>query len=145
MLFGINGAVYESNNVYPGQMILSPYFSGTLLAQPHNFPLITTTSATEAFDQVLNWVGSWPRDAMNARTVGEVRNGTGTLGKTNDALTTTGPQPPADADLDGIADAWELGHGLNPNDPLDSARLDASGYAYVEAYLNEVAVQIIGR
>ncbi|MCC6991310.1 MAG: hypothetical protein IT181_20055, partial [Acidobacteria bacterium] len=56
-----------------------------------------------------------------------------------------GPAPPADADLDGIADAWELTHGLNPANPLDSAQLHPSGYAHVEVYLNEVAALLTGQ
>ena len=50
-----------------------------------------------------------------------------------------------DADLDGIADAWELTHGLNPANPLDSALLAASGYAHIEVYLNEVAQTLTGQ
>jgi len=122
---------------------MSIYTNPTYLSQPHSFPSITTTSALQAYDDVLNRAGSWPRDAMTTRTVAEARNGTGTLGKLNDPLNTTGPAPPADADLDGIADSWELTHGLSPSNPLDSAQIHSSGYANIEVYLNEIAGQII--
>ena len=143
MLFGLGGKIYMSDNVYPGQSIMSIYTNPTYLSQPHSFPSITTTSALQAYDDVLNRAGSWPRDAMTTRTVAEARNGTGTLGKLNDPLNTTGPAPPADADLDGIADSWELTHGLSPSNPLDSAQIHSSGYANIEVYLNEIAGQII--
>lgn len=143
MLFALGHRVYMSDNLYPGQSILSIYSNPTFLTQPHPFPAITTTSALQAYEDVLNWAGSWPRDAMATRTVNEVRAGTGTLGKLDDPLNTaTGPAPPADADLDGIADSWELTHGLSPGNSSDSAQIHASGYAHVEVYLNEIAAQI---
>ena len=47
--------------------------------------------------------------------------------------------PPADADHDGMPDAWEVLHGLNPNDSTDrnGTTLDSSGYTNLEVYLNE--------
>jgi hypothetical protein len=45
--------------------------------------------------------------------------------------------PYKDADADGLPDAWEKKHGLNPNDPTDvSADADSDGYANVEEFLN---------
>lgn len=140
MLFGLSGTVFLQDNQYPGQLIMSPFSSPTYLANRHPFPAVSTTSSTQAYEDVLNLAGSWPRDAMTIRTVGEARQGTGTLGKLNDPLNTANsPQPPADADLDGIADAWEIANGLDPSNAQDSAQLHSSGYAYIEVYLNEVA------
>lgn len=139
MIFGVGGTTYMSDNLYPGQSI----GGSSTVAQPHPFPNVTTTSATAAYDNVLNGVGAWPRDAMNTRTTNEVRTATGTLGKLNDALILTGPAPPVDADVDGIADAWELTHGLNPAVRADSAQIHSSGYANIEVYLNELADQIL--
>jgi hypothetical protein len=144
MLFGVDGTIYMNDNVYPGQSVMSIYSNPTYLSQLHPFPSVTTTSALKAYDDVLNWAGSWPRDAMTTRTVNEARTGTGALGKLNDPLNTgTGPAPATDVDLDGIADSWEITHGLSPSNPLDSAQLHSSGYAHVEVYLNEIAGQII--
>ena len=46
--------------------------------------------------------------------------------------------PCADTDHDGIPDAWELGHGLNPNDAADRnlSTLSSAGYTNLEAYLS---------
>jgi pectate lyase len=41
-----------------------------------------------------------------------------------------------DADHDGIPDAWEKAHGLNPSDPADAQKLNADGYTNLEHYLN---------
>jgi pectate lyase len=145
MIYHLDGRVYHTESVYSGgSAIWSIYMNPTFLTSRHPFPAVTTTSAAQAYDDVLNLVGAWPRDAMAIRTINEARTGTGTLGKLDDPLnTSTGPAPPADADLDGIADAWETAHGLNPNDASDSPKLHASGYANVEVYLSEVADQLL--
>lgn len=141
-LFGLGGSVYASDNLYPGKGI----GTSSNRAEPHPFPSVSTTSAQQAYQDVLNHAGSWPRDAMTIRTVNEVRNGTGTLGKIDDPLNTgTGPAPPTDTDLDGLPDNWEIENGLDPDDRVDSAQLDSSGYAYIEVYLNEIAEQITGQ
>jgi pectate lyase len=146
MLFGLGGTIYMDGNLYPGQSIMSIYTHPTYLSQPHPFPSVTTTSAEQAFEDVFTWVGSWPRDAMTARTIDEARNGTGTLGKLDDPLNTnTGPASPPDGDLDGLPDGWETSHGLDPNNPQDSRQFHSSGYAHIEVYLNEVAQQITGQ
>jgi pectate lyase len=147
MIYSLDGKVYETGSVYAGgAMVWSIYVNPTFLSQRHPFPLVTTTSSAQAFEDVLAFVGSWPRDAMTTRTVNEARMGTGTLGKLDDPLNTaTGPAPASDGDKDGIPDAWETSHGLNANDSGDSARLHASGYANIEVYLNEVADQLTQR
>ncbi len=123
MMFGLSGVIYMNDNLYPGQSIMSVFSTPTYLTQPHAFPSVTTTSAAQAYEDVLNRAGSWPRDAMTIRTVSDARAGTGILGKLDDALNTTGPTPPADADSDGMPDSWEQSHGLNPNNASDSAQL----------------------
>jgi pectate lyase len=143
MLFGLDGTIYMTDNLYPGQSILSIYSTPTFLDEPHPFPAITTSSAAFAWNQVLNRAGSWPRDAMTTRTVAEARSATGTLGNLSDPLNTAGPPPAPDIDLDGIADSWELAHGLSPANPLDSAQLHPGGYAWVEVYLNELVTHAV--
>ncbi|RZK59024.1 MAG: pectate lyase, partial [Hymenobacter sp.] len=46
---------------------------------------------------------------------------------------------PADADHDGLPDAWEKTHGLNPQDAADRAKPGAGGYPMLEVYLSELA------
>ena len=44
---------------------------------------------------------------------------------------------PVDSDHDGIPDAWEKSHGLNPNDAADANKdLNGDGYTNLEKYLN---------
>ena len=49
--------------------------------------------------------------------------------------------PYKDTDNDGIPDAWEIAHGLNPKDPNDSAlpAKNGGGYTNIEVYLNDIA------
>ena len=43
-----------------------------------------------------------------------------------------------DKDGDGMDDAWELAHGLNPADPEDRNQVTKSGYTMLEVYLNSL-------
>ncbi len=54
-------------------------------------------------------------------------------------LAARAPVPPADSDHDGMPDAWETAHGLDPHNTRDGAAFAANGYTNVENYLNELA------
>ncbi|HEV8396822.1 MAG TPA: hypothetical protein VGQ37_21220 [Vicinamibacterales bacterium] len=106
-------------------------------------PAITTTSAREAFDQVLASAGAMvpARDAVDRRIVDEVHQGTGAIIDTPEQV---GGYPAyrsatasSDADGDGLPDDWEREHGLNPADAADGARdRDGDGYTNLEEYLH---------
>ena len=49
-------------------------------------------------------------------------------------------EKPADADNDGMADAWELANGLNPADASDAVKKAANGYLNIENYINSITV-----
>lgn len=119
-----------------------------LVAQRHPAPMVTTTTAAEAYTQVLNLAGATlpARDVVDQRIVNDVINRTG--GIIDDPSHVGGwPEmaagtPPADSDHDGMPDWWEEAHGLNPNNasdgPLDS---DQDGYTNLEHYLNSLTQQ----
>jgi pectate lyase len=109
---------------------------------------INQQSPEDAYESVLEHAGcSLPRrDSIDARIVEEVRNGTATHGN-NGIITTPGDiggwpelkggEAPADADHDGMPDAWETEHGLDPGDPADGATdKDGDGYTNLEERLN---------
>ena len=95
---------------------------------------------------------------MDERIVRDARTGTATVadggnGSTGGLIDTqraVGGWPeyrqadaPEDGDGDGIPDAWERLHGLDPADPEDGARVDAgSGYTWLERYLNSLVETI---
>lgn len=50
---------------------------------------------------------------------------------------------PTDTDHDGMPDAYETSHGLNPNDPADRAFLATNGYSNLENYLNGLVASTV--
>lgn len=116
-----------------------------LVTTRYPFPQVTTTSAIAAYDDVLDGGGATKpsRDSMDTRIANEVRNGTGgfidnpsEVGGYPVTLTGTGY---TDSDKDGISSAWELNHGLDPNNVNDGNLVSLSGYTFLELFLAELA------
>jgi hypothetical protein len=117
-----------------------------------------TATATAAFTHVLDYVGStwWNRSALDRRIVSEARAGTGKIMAWADdpfnssasegtewrALVATPmtPRPSGfDTDNDGMPNAWETMHSLNPNMADNNGDADMDGYTNLEEYINELA------
>ncbi|MDI1247925.1 MAG: hypothetical protein PSV13_03490 [Lacunisphaera sp.] len=106
-----------------------------------NAPL--TQSAAVAFELVLDRAGaSLRRDAVDTRVTNNVRQ---KQGKVIDSQSEVGGWPqltsapaPLDTDRDGMPDAWEIAHRLDPHNPADGRRVDANGYTQLENYLNSL-------
>lgn len=123
-------------------------------AEPVPLPPIAAQSAEEAYAQVLAEAGAvFPtRDAVDARVVQEVRDGTYHFGDHGliDSQEQVGGWPelrsaeaPADRDHDGMPDAWEEAHGLDPADPADrNLDRDGDGYTALEDYLNGLVAHL---
>ncbi len=110
---------------------------------PWDFAAVATQTAEEAYEAVLAGAGAAlpTRDAVDERIVADVRAGTGTA---IDSQSEVGGWPaypageaPDDGDHDGMPDAWETEHGLDPADAADGAAdADGDGYTNIEEYLN---------
>lgn len=129
------------------------------LSQPMPCPTVTTQTAEDACNLVLSLAGaSLRRDAYDEIVVREVADGTsafGTNGIINSqeeiiysdgtrgwpALKSAPPQP--DTDGDGIPDAWELSHGLDPDNRADGQHVSASGYTNLEEYINSIVSHLM--
>ena len=109
---------------------------------------VTTQTAEEAYESVLNNVGaSIVRDSVDTRVINEVRSGTATCG-TNGIINTpseaggypvlTGTKA-KDSDNDGIPNEWEDSHGLDKYKKEDGLSVADSGYLYIEEYANALA------
>ena len=112
-------------------------------------------TAQQAYDAVLAKVGcSLVRDVIDKRIVSEVQSGTytyeGSNGSTGGLIDTpddVGGWPEyrgtkdysLDTDKDGIPNAWETAHGLDPNDATDAkATTLQAPYLNLEVYLNDI-------
>lgn len=116
-----------------------------LSERPFPMPTVTTAPAREAYELVLVTVGaSRPRrDPVDSRLIRQERERSGRLINSQSEV---GGWPelryepsPVDSDHDGVPDAWETFHGLDPRNPRDNARVLRSGYTAIEEYLNELA------
>ncbi len=128
------------------------------VAEPWLVPPVTTHDAKEAYRLVLAQSGCLPRDAVSKRTMRELRTGAGYWGRfvpkggLMEGLTPGKAAP--DADNDGMPDAWEKTHGLNPNDAADATKTVPAGaskedrhkgYTYIEYYVNECADKLVAQ
>ena len=118
-----------------------------LVDTPFPYEPIDEDTPAEAYRRILASVGcSLSRDTYDSEVLRQVKEGIGTFGK-NGIINTpadAGGWPELkkgkalpDSDGDGMPDAWELAHGLNPNDAADAAAysLDKS-FTNIEMYLN---------
>ena len=136
------------------------------LAEPMDFVYVTTHSAKDAYEKVLQYAGaSLSRDCVDTLMVYDTRYGkashTGTgLGKgfinsQNDNKPANAPADwsawpilkgiycPEDTDQDGMPDDWEYRHGLNPNDAADRNTKNSEGYTMLEVYMNSLVAHIV--
>lgn len=122
--------------------------------QPFATGTIVTQTATEAYQAVLEKTGaSLHRDTLDQRIVNDVKSRTGRFidvqggfphGTAYELTMNAWPAlrslpTPADADQDGMPDAWEKKKGLNPKDAGDAAinTLDKH-YTNIEMYINSL-------
>lgn len=142
----------RSSNNLDDSLDINPNNLKWLVQKNFNAPYVTTTSASEAYTQVLADAGAtfgldsigskfWRRDPVDERIVNDVINGTGKI--INDPSEVGGwPElivgtPPEDTDHDGMPDRWERLYGLSINNPSDSSGdFNGNGYTNLEEYLN---------
>jgi hypothetical protein len=115
------------------------------VSAPFNAPPLMILSATKTYEAVLANVGATrpKRDSVDQRILSDVKNGTGKI--INHPSEVGGwpklavGKPLADRDNDGMPDAWEQAHGLNPDDPEDrNGTREPGGYTHLEEYLHSI-------
>lgn len=130
---------------------------GFAVAQRHNFPFIGYDRAEHLAPLAVARAGAFPRDPMDRRLMDAVARGQISLqprhinpaGDGSALPFTEPPAPPADSDGDGMPDAWEIAHGLNPlaqdhnGTQLSMAVIGVPGYTNLEVYLHELSEQRI--
>lgn len=120
-----------------------------LVDEPFPYEAICEDTPEIAYRRICKDVGcSFRRDTYDTEVIRQMESGLGLFGDKGiiNSPTDVGGWPvlqsgpaPQDTDRDGMPDAWELAHGLNPNDATDaSAYTLSSSYTNVEVYLNEL-------
>lgn len=107
---------------------------------------VTTHRAQDAYHLVLAKAGALPRDIVTKRVLENIERRNGSWGARYVSNLMEGLTPvaaPTDADGDGMADAWERAHGLNPSNGNDHAKVMPSGYTAIEEYINTLANGLI--
>lgn len=113
--------------------------------------------AQKAMDKILLYGGaSLNRDAVDARVIGDVKNGTftapGSRGSTNgiiDSQSDVGGFPelqsgsvPVDTSGDGMPDAWKIANKLDPSKSEANGNDLSTAYDNVEVYINSLVKDI---
>ncbi len=119
-------------------------------------PPVVTHTAEKAYKLVTAHAGCLPRDAVSSRTIDEVRTGKGRWGRHDPdgglMAGLTAGKPAADTDADGMPDAWEKAHKLDPKNPADANRIVPpgaspanrhAGCTWIEYYINARADELI--
>jgi pectate lyase len=131
----------------------------TEVTTPFDYPTVATQSASDAYDSVLEFAGSfwWNRDPVDDRVITdvyEISDPDAAVRALSGMMITTEadvgglPTLPVetraadwDTDLDGMPDYWEVQHGLDPNtggSAQYNGDFDADGYTNIEEYINDV-------
>lgn len=134
MQWGVRDEGYPGN--VPQEAFCLPAQAVAVMDRP------LTHAAEKAYELVLAGAGAaLARDAADKRIVQGIQDRTHCM---IDSQNDVGGWPalhskpaPRDTDQDGMPDAWEKRHGLDPKDPADRNG-DADGYTNLEAYLNSL-------
>lgn len=128
----------------PWSLVTGVSPEGYRLTAPVDVAPVTPDPAAHAYDCVLASAGaSKARDAVDARVVAGVRDRTGVQ---IDSQRDVGGWPmlksvpaPRDSDDDGMPDAWERSHGLDPKAADGNGDRDRDGFTNLEEWLAGVA------
>lgn len=145
--------IYAKGNIGPNRTSDSAdewaVVGGSYTKSTTRFPYaqVTTTSATQAWEEVLAQAGASARldangsfvsmrDSADARIVTEARNGTGQLKSspgTMPSLASGTPYP--DVDQDGMSDTWETAKGLSVGTADHNGDKDGDSVTNLEEFL----------
>ncbi len=162
--FGTNAYDNDGNSIqnptdYTGNGIdatgLTSVISGTYTwaATPYgNSGVWLDDTTQENYLRTLEQFGAtpWNRDEVDTLLANDVMNRQGALISNENELvargvsnggfgTIGGGVKPPDTDGDGMPDAWEVTHGINPNVANNNGDFDFDGYTDLEEYLNDLA------
>ena len=148
-LRNVKARTYFAGNYMDGRAVADQWSlaissAGDSFKAERAFPIepVTTQDAPQAYEQVLARAGaSKSRDSIDQRVADSVRNRSGRLINSQRDVGGWAPMREGkrllDSDGDGMPDAWEAKHHLNPQRAADAAQdRDDDGYSNLEEYLN---------
>ncbi|MHC4532558.1 MAG: formylglycine-generating enzyme family protein [Planctomycetota bacterium] len=143
------GHLQETNN---NHLLIDPprwveddkaFRNEVVVKSPFLCPSVRTESPEAALKQILTNAGATlpKRDITDQRLMKEIETGTGRIidspGDVGGWPVLEQSNPPADSDLDGMPDAWEIENRFNPNSQVNASQdPDEDGYSNLEEYLN---------
>jgi hypothetical protein len=134
-------SVYLLDNRFEGPFLnLSDAVSEIVVARPPCPLTLTSQPAAAAYEAVLDTAGAFPRDALDEKIVGQVRERSGRIrkepGQIEEAASGT---PYSDIDADGMDDAWEKRAGtvVGERDPWSD--VDGDGELNLDEFLAELS------
>jgi hypothetical protein len=137
---------FVSKKVKPAIIVDSNSVKGATLQKQPSFKLdVKVDDAAVAYKKVLAEAGaSLHRDAIDTRIIAYLKS----LGKEGRIFKTeadaggqgkiAAASAQSDTDGDGIPDAWETSHNLNPKSAKDANGVSKTGYTNLENYLNSL-------
>lgn len=154
---GANLVFYNNNILSNGPSSASGTVPQQSQASRFPYPTITVLPSATLMTALQGVVGAFPRDPMDVRLAGYL---SASVESRPVAWTSTGVNRgdgnqvvspvvafPTDTDLDGMPDAWETAHGLNPalqdhnGTGLSVSFTGVAGYTNLECYLNELSAR----
>ncbi|HVY89138.1 MAG TPA: thrombospondin type 3 repeat-containing protein, partial [Hyphomonadaceae bacterium] len=127
----------------PWSLVIGKMTVAQRLSGPAPLPPVATESWDKAYARVMAAAGaSLTRDSVDQRILDGVKSRTHHIINSQDEVggwpVLKSAPAPLDSDGDGMPDAWEASHGLNPKDAKDGARVGSGGYTNLEVYLNSL-------
>jgi hypothetical protein len=131
----MNGAIPAD----PWSLVTGTLPEGYRLTSPVDVAPVAADPAPSAALHVLARAGAWPRDAVDARVVESVRTRTGHHIDSQEEVggwpELAAGRPEPDTDGDGMPDAWERAHGLDPGRADGNADRNGDGMTNIEDWL----------
>ncbi len=154
----VTAETYSLSDIKADERIVTetPYYKYTVLGTvgnyvPEKYMIYDYETAEDAYNTIVDKVGTINRDAVEQRIISDLQNGTATYTGSVSGLKgiidletdaegfyayTTDYTVPADTDGDGMPDEWETAHELDPYNAEDRNTICEDGYTALEVYLN---------
>lgn len=143
--------IYLADNQLDGlSNLMTPAVAPVARTQPVCPLTVRPVRPAQAYREVLDWAGAFPRDAFDARTVAEVRSGRGSILRNKAAQQgprelphIAGGTPYADADRDGMSDRWEKSNGLDARKNDAWGDVNRNGWPNLDEFLDYAHRQVM--